>query len=65
MAFELPNLPFGGDALEPYMSVAQEYGLPVLFHSQDNWSSPVYIYGEVFIILLFYRHTFLLFWVDI
>lgn len=29
---------------EPYLSVAQEYGLPVLFHSQDNWSSPVYIY---------------------
>lgn len=29
---------------EPYMAVAEEYGLPVLFHSQDNWSSPVYIY---------------------
>ncbi len=29
---------------EPYLAVAQEYGLPVLFHSQDNWSSPVYIY---------------------
>lgn len=29
---------------EPYMAVAEEYGLPVQFHSQDNWSSPVYIY---------------------
>ena len=29
---------------EPYMAVAQEYGLPVLFHSQDNFSDPMYIY---------------------
>ena len=29
---------------EPYMAVAQEYGLPVLFHSQDNYSDPFYIY---------------------
>ena len=29
---------------EPYMDVAAEYGLPVLFHSQDKWSSPYYIY---------------------
>ncbi|MBR1778444.1 MAG: amidohydrolase family protein [Alphaproteobacteria bacterium] len=29
---------------EPYLSVAQEYGLPVLFHSQDNCSDPMYIY---------------------
>ena len=29
---------------EPYMAVAQEYGLPVLFHSQDNYSDPMYIY---------------------
>ncbi len=29
---------------EPYLAVAEEYGLPVLFHSQDNWSSPLYIY---------------------
>ncbi len=28
---------------EPYMEVAQEYGLPVLFHSQDNYSDPLYI----------------------
>jgi len=29
---------------EPYLAVAQEYGLPVLFHSQDNYSDPLYIY---------------------
>ena len=29
---------------EPYMAVAQAYGLPVLFHSQDNYSDPFYIY---------------------
>ena len=29
---------------EPYMEVAQEYGLPVLFHSQDDYSDPMYIY---------------------
>lgn len=29
---------------EPYLAVAQKYALPVLFHSQDNWSSPVFIY---------------------
>lgn len=29
---------------EPYMAVADTYGLPVLFHSQDNYSSPLYIY---------------------
>lgn len=29
---------------EPYMAVAEEYGLPVLFHSQDNFSDPMYIY---------------------
>ena len=29
---------------EPYMAVAQEYGLPVLFHSQDDYSDPMYIY---------------------
>ncbi len=29
---------------EPYMAVAQKYELPVLFHSQDNYSDPLYIY---------------------
>ncbi len=29
---------------EPYLAVAQEYELPVLFHSQDNYSDPMYIY---------------------
>lgn len=29
---------------EPYLAVAQEYDLPVLFHSQDNYSDPLYIY---------------------
>ena len=29
---------------EPYMDVASEYDLPVLFHSQDKWSSPYLIY---------------------
>lgn len=29
---------------EPYMEVAQQYNMPVLFHSQDNWSDPLYIY---------------------
>lgn len=29
---------------EPYLAVAEKYSLPVLFHSQDNYSSPYYIY---------------------
>lgn len=29
---------------EPYMQVAQDYHLPVLFHSQDDYSDPLYIY---------------------
>lgn len=29
---------------EPYMEVAEHYNMPVLFHSQDNWSDPLYIY---------------------
>ncbi len=29
---------------EPYMEVAQQYHLPVLFHSQDDFSDPLYIY---------------------
>ncbi|MCQ2965987.1 MAG: amidohydrolase family protein [Alphaproteobacteria bacterium] len=29
---------------EPYMNVARKHNLPVLFHSQDNYSDPFYIY---------------------
>lgn len=29
---------------EPYMAVAERYNLPVLFHSQSGWSSPLYIF---------------------
>ena len=29
---------------EPYLAVAQEYDLPVLFHSQDNYSDSLYIF---------------------
>lgn len=29
---------------EPYLELAQATGLPVLFHSQDNYSDPMYIF---------------------
>lgn len=29
---------------EPYLELAQAAGLPVLFHSQDNYSDPMYIF---------------------